>query len=210
MSNTQNERKYYPRDEKGYYDVPDVHEKRCPTCAYRGKCYVDDVHSWPWTTSECVKAGYVHYRPKYSGYDSSIVKLHVCDDVIPNEEFERSRKVSSGVIDLCDLMSPEDKEQLEKMHQGILDSINLRKREAQKQYEMQKEIERLKADNDRLRGSRACGQWIAIKHPYTNSRGTCEIEDEFHCPFCNVASDSRTNFCSNCGSYLRGVIDEQV
>lgn len=155
MDNDQNECKYYPRDEKGYYDVPDVHEKHCPTCAYRGKCYVDDVHSWPWTTSECVKAGYVHYRPKYSGYDSSIVKLHVCDDVIPNEEFERRRKVSNGVIDLCDLMSPEDKEQLEKMHQGILDSINSRKREAQKQYEMQKEIERLKADNDRLRRSRA-------------------------------------------------------
>jgi hypothetical protein len=50
MNNDQNECKFFSRDEKGYCDVPDVHKKHCPTCAYRGKCYVDDVHSRPWTT----------------------------------------------------------------------------------------------------------------------------------------------------------------
>lgn len=50
MGNDQNGCKFFPGDEKGYCDVPDVHEKHCPTCAYDGKCYVDDVHLRPWTT----------------------------------------------------------------------------------------------------------------------------------------------------------------
>lgn len=50
VGNDQNECKFFSRDEKGYCDVPDVHEKHCPTCAYHDKCYVDDVHSRPWTT----------------------------------------------------------------------------------------------------------------------------------------------------------------
>lgn len=53
MDNDQNECKFFSRDEKGYYDVPDIHEKHCPTCAYHGKCYVDDVHLRPWMTVVC-------------------------------------------------------------------------------------------------------------------------------------------------------------
>lgn len=202
MNNDQNECKSFPRDEKGYYDVPDVHEKHCPTCAYSGKCYVDDVHSWPWTTSECVNAGYIHYRPNVKAVtDGTAV------DTVEHLGFMRSGRslLQKAIVDEAKMHMPDhfvlcSEEEFDERFKAWKDKV----------FQLTKEVEHLKVDNDRLRKSRNCGQWIAIKHPYTNSHGTCEVEDEFHCPFCNVASDSRTNFCSNCGSYLRGVIDEQV
>lgn len=121
-----------------------------------------------------------------SEYDNSIVKLHVCDDVAGTDYVQgmRSGKEYRSIVMRamkCDKM-------LEQVSKLIF------------------QTERLKAENKMLKESKNCGEWIAIKHTYTNSHGTCEIEDEFHCPFCNVVSDSRTNFCSNCGSYLRGAM----
>lgn len=163
MSNDQNECKFFPRDERGYYDVPDVQEKHCPTCVYSGKCYIDDVHSWPWTTSECVNAGYAHYRPKSSGYDCSLLELHAneCEDelyvkavtdgtvvdTVEHLSFIRSGRslLQKAIVDEAMMHMPDhfvlcSEEEFDERIKAWKDKV----------FQLTEEVERLKAEKEKL------------------------------------------------------------
>lgn len=139
---------------------------KCSVCRLRYKCVGMQQF-------ECENNNYRNYVPdeealeearadllgkavagEHSGcYNVPDAKLHVCDDAIHIQGMRSGKRLANAVyaMECSDLLDPEYKEQLEKMHQGILDSINLRKQEAQRKAELQKEIDKLKAENKRLR-----------------------------------------------------------